>query len=187
MSEESMIPYKDYINDALRHVIRDVLETTSKQGLPGEHHFYVTFATDHEDIQIPDHLLKQYPEKMTIIIQYQYSKLIVEDEGFNISLVFRSAPEPIYVPFDAILDFTDPVAQFHLQFDPFLEELEEGETVSIEPTAPAQSNRRPTTRDAKKTPIRRGRKPKEKRDTAAKVPDSESNENIISLDQFRKK
>ena len=113
--DSDILRYDLWIEDALRGVIRRSLMTIEEQGLPGDHHFYITFRTDHEDVGIADWLRAEYPEEMTIVVQHQFDSLSVGDDGFNIKLRFGGRPELLQVPFDAITSFADPSVSFGLQ------------------------------------------------------------------------
>jgi uncharacterized protein len=124
------IRYDLLTQQALRGVVRSVLIDAAKKGLPGEHHFYITFATKADGVRISDRLLGQYPEEMTIILQHQFWDLKVGDDEFEVGLSFGGIPEKLTVPFEAINGFFDPSVQFGLQF----EEVGEGEEAQPEPT-----------------------------------------------------
>jgi uncharacterized protein len=124
------IRYDLLTQQALRGVVRSVLTDAAKKGLPGEHHFYITFDTKAPGVRISDRLLGQYPEEMTIILQHQFWDLDVSDTGFEVGLSFGGIPEKLAVPFEAINGFFDPSVQFGLQF----EEVTEGEDSKPTPT-----------------------------------------------------
>ncbi len=113
--DSDILRYDLWIEDALRGVIRRSLTTVEEMGLPGDHHFYITFRTDHPDVDIADWLRAEYPEEMTIVLQHQFDSLIVTEEGFSIKLRFGGRPEHLAVPFDAITSFADPSVSFGLQ------------------------------------------------------------------------
>jgi hypothetical protein len=136
------IRYDLLTQQALRGVVRSVLTDTAKKGLPGDHHFYISFDTHAEGVRLSDRLLAQYPDEMTIILQHQFWDLKVDDEGFEVGLSFGGVPERLTVPFEAITGFFDPSVQFGLQF----EEVTEGE----ERPAPANMQEPPTTNNKKK-------------------------------------
>ncbi|GAA6162329.1 ClpXP protease specificity-enhancing factor SspB [Pelagimonas sp. KU-00592-HH] len=115
---------------AMRSLIQDVLCDVEKNGLPGEHHFFITFDTHHPDVQIADWLVDRYPGEMTVVMQHWYENLHVTDEGFSVTLNFGDSPEPLYIPYDAIKTFVDPSVEFGLRFetqddDDDLEDLED--------------------------------------------------------------
>ncbi len=110
------INYDKLIELSLKQVIVEALKIAERQGLPGENHFYITFKTDHPRTQISKGLLAQYPHDMTIVIQHQYSNLIVNKDSFSIDLSFNGIPQTLIIPFDAITYFGDPYAKFGLSF-----------------------------------------------------------------------
>ncbi len=115
--DTNTIPYGRLMHSAMRGLIRTVLDGVAAEGLPGEHHFFVTFDTEAEGVEIADWLHERYPEEMTIVIQNWFDNLLVDDEGFSITLNFGDNPEPLRVPFDAILTFVDPSVEFGLRFE----------------------------------------------------------------------
>ena len=112
-----LIRYDLQVQDALRGVVRKVLADAARDGLPGEHHFYITFRTNAPGVTISSRLREQYPDEMTIILQYQFWDLRVDDEGFEVGLHFKNIPERLQIPFDAITGFYDPSVQFGLKFE----------------------------------------------------------------------
>ncbi|WEK49830.1 MAG: SspB family protein [Candidatus Kaistia colombiensis] len=125
---EDLIRYDILAQDALRGVVRKVLAEVAKTGLPGDHHFYVTFETRAPGVRISTRLMTDYPEEMTIIIQHQYWDLSVTEHAFEIGLSFKGVPERLLVPFTALKSFVDPSVQFGLQFEtaPSDEDILEG-------------------------------------------------------------
>ena len=113
----SEINYDKLINNHLLGVVRDALKIASEQGLPGDNHFFITFKTNHAGVQIPKMLQIQYPENMTIVLQHQFSKLVVEDDKFSVELVFGGVPYTLVIPFASIVYFADPYAKFGLSFE----------------------------------------------------------------------
>ena len=111
------IDYGNLMHKAMRGLIFEVLTDVSANGLPGNHHFFVTFDTMHPDVEIADWLSDRYPGEMTIVIQHQYDSLDVTEQGFSITLSFGDSPEPLYVPYDAIKTFVDPSVEFGLRFE----------------------------------------------------------------------
>jgi hypothetical protein len=113
---EDLLRYDLMIEAALRSVVRQTLEKVTKNGLPGEHHFYITFLTEHPGVEIPTHLKEQYPQEMTIVLQYQFFGLRVNEDGFSVMLSFNNIRERLAIPFAAITTFADPSVNFALQF-----------------------------------------------------------------------
>lgn len=173
MDDEEILRYDIWIEDALRGVIRRSLRTVEDVGLPGDHHFYITFRTDHPDVHIADWLRAEYPEEMTIVMQHQYDDLSVGTDGFNIKLRFAGRPELLEVPFDAITSFADPSVSFGLQLKS-VDLDEEGEDM-----------------DEELTPEELGINPNAKTNDSGR--DGEDDDaakktgEVIALDAFRKK
>ena len=111
------INYDKLIEKSLKHVVIEALKIAEEQGLPGEHHFYITFRTNHPRTNISDQLRQQYPEEMTIVLQHQFSNLMVMDDYFSVELSFGGIPQTLTIPFDAITYFADPHAKFGLSFN----------------------------------------------------------------------
>ncbi|MCI0598642.1 MAG: ClpXP protease specificity-enhancing factor SspB [Beijerinckiaceae bacterium] len=111
-----LIRYDLLVQDALRNVIRDVLSAAARDGLPGEHHFYISFRTHARGVRLSNRMRDRYPDEMTIILQYQFWDLSVTEEAFEVGLSFQNIPEILLVPFDAVTRFADPAVGFELQF-----------------------------------------------------------------------
>jgi uncharacterized protein len=111
------IRYDVLAQAALRGVLRTVLTDVAKKGLPGEHHFKITFNTGAPGVKLSDRMRGQYPEAMTVVLQHQFWDLVVTDDAFEVGLSFGGVPERIAVPFDAVTAFFDPAVQFGLQFE----------------------------------------------------------------------
>jgi hypothetical protein len=120
---DNWLRYDRMVEQALRGVVRKALVEAAQRGLPGDHHFYITFHTDLPAVGIADWLRQQYPQEMTIILQHQFWDLMVEDERFSITLSFGGRHERLTVPFAAITAFADPSVKFGLQFEASEEEL----------------------------------------------------------------
>jgi len=112
-----VIDYGNLMHRAMRGLIQRVLSNVQEHGLPGEHHFFITFDTNHPDVALADWLQDRYPGDMTVVIQHWFDNLDVDDEGFAITLNFGDKPEPMYIPFDAIRTFVDPSVEFGLRFE----------------------------------------------------------------------
>jgi len=126
------------VEAALRHVVRQALTTAAEDGLPGSHHFYVTFRTKNPGVDIPDYLKTQYPQEMTIVLEHQFWDLEVGDEEFSVKLSFHNKHEKLTIPFEAISAFADPSVKFGLQFQENAEEEEVEAAAAPEPPKPAE-------------------------------------------------
>jgi uncharacterized protein len=114
---DSLIPYDEIVQEALRAVVGRVLGQIQHEGmLPGDHHFYVTFKTQAPGVSIPAHLIARFPDEMTIVLQNKFWDLKVHDEAFEVGLSFNAIPAMLYIPFSAITGFVDPAVNFALQF-----------------------------------------------------------------------
>jgi len=110
------IQYDVLAREALRQVVHDVLDLARREGLPGEHHFFITFQTDAAGVAMSDELRREFPDEMTIVLQHQYWDLDVQPDQFSVKLAFGGVPRELVVPFTAITAFFDPSVQFGLQF-----------------------------------------------------------------------
>jgi hypothetical protein len=195
------IRYDLLAQEALRGVVRRVLTDAAKSGLPGEHHFYVSFDTRAPGVRISPRLREKYPEEMTIVLQHQFWDLIVTDQGFEVGLSFNGVPERLSVPFDTIKGFFDPSVQFALQFEVAAKE-------AAEATAEQSAAPQPAPAEEPEPTTRRGGRPKRPQvpaalpsaaaplDAAAKPtqtdgdkpdPPSGGGGEVVRLDRFRKK
>lgn len=156
---KDLLRYDKMVETALRGVVREALARTVASGLPGTHHFYITFKTRYPGVSLSSALQAQYPEEMTIVLEHQFWELEVEEERFAVTLSFQGKPERVSVPFEAITSFTDPSVKFGLQFQP-------GEGAAP-PAAPA--------------PIAEEKKKTDKSAKGAKTGE------VVTLDSFRKK
>lgn len=111
------IDYAELLGRALRSLVGAVLERVADEGLPGEHHFYLTFRTTDPGVEIPAFLVRRYPEEMTIVLEHQFWDLEVDTEAFSVAMRFDGAPHSLRVPFAALSAFVDPAAEFALRFD----------------------------------------------------------------------
>ena len=153
------IDYGNLMHRAMRGLIQEVLSGVAKDGLPGEHHFFITFDTMHPDVEIADWLSDRFPGDMTVVIQHWFADLTVTDEGFTITLNFGDNPETLYIPYDSIQTFVDPSVEFGLRF----ESQHEAKIEEI-PEAPMEEMVGPDDED-----------PHERKEAQ-----------VVSLDQFRK-
>ncbi len=117
--------YGRMMQRALRGVMAEALGTVAESGLPGDHHFYITIDTRHPETDLPDWLHEEYPEQITIVLQFEFSNLDVTSDGFSVQMSFADRPAAIYAPFDAVLTFVDPSVEFGLKFDATEVEVED--------------------------------------------------------------
>ncbi len=167
------IRYDVLARDALRGVLRKVLIDAAEHGLPGEHHFFITFVSKADGVKLSPRLLAQYPEEMTVILQHQFWDLTVTEDRFEVGLSFNGIPERLVVPFAAIKSFYDPSVQFGLSF----------ETEAAAAEAPAAST------PAAATPAQALPSPPASHDapTESEVPKTGEGAEVVRLDRFRKK
>jgi uncharacterized protein len=138
MSEDtpdSLIPYDEIVQEALRAVVGRVLGEIATAGLPGNHHFYISFKTQAPGVSIPRSLIERFPDEMTIVIQNKYWDLKVDDNGFEVGLTFNQVPSHLSIPFSSIVSFVDPAVNFALQFQAQVEDLPDS------PHEPAENDR----------------------------------------------
>lgn len=159
--DDEILRYDKMVEQALRGVVRKAIEEVMKDGLTGDHHFYITFMTDYPGVNIPEYLKERYPGEMTIVLQFQFYDLDVDDEKMQVTLSFNNVPEKLEIPLTAITIFADPSVNFALQFQP----LDEGVEPDFEP-----DDTDPTGTD----------------DDSGSSDDGKTGE-VVSLDQFRKK
>ena len=131
------IRYDILAQEALRGVVQKVLVDVAKNGLPGEHHFYISFDTRADGVRLSPRMLAQYPEEMTVVLQHQFWDLVVTEEGFEVGMSFGGIPERLNVPFAAVKGFFDPSVQFGLQF----EEIGDAAAAGEDANAPARKDR----------------------------------------------
>ena len=134
---EDMMDYQSMVERAMKAVLRDALLKIGEDGLPGDHHLYITFRTQDDGVEITNRLISQYPDEMTIVLQYQFWGLKISEEAFEITLSFSGTNERLYIPFDAVVGFADPSVNFGLQFKVAkadVGEINPGEMQDIEDT-----------------------------------------------------
>ena len=197
---QDLIRYDILAQDALRGVIRKVLMEVNKAGLPGNHHFFITFLTEAPGVRISSRLKEKYPEQMTIVMQHQYWDLVVTEQLFEVGLSFGEIAEKLVIPFSAIRGFYDPSVNFELEFDVSIAlPTGDNDTENLE----IVSELRPqddTAADEAETPAKPAKKPAKKADrskSAGKEDSTEATEteeeapkpsaDVVSLDAFRKK
>ena len=194
---QDLIRYDILAQEALRGVIRKVLGEVVKTGLPGDHHFFITFMTGAPGVRLSTRLREKYPELMTVVIQHQYWDLSVTDAAFEVGLSFSDIPERLLIPFSAIRGFYDPAVNFELEFD--VREADAGE--SDEPAPPVTAITAAPASSPAALPAKPGAKPpaalpatvppatpvpavaKDEKKSAA----DKSSADVVSLDAFRKK
>ncbi len=190
-----LIRYDLLVQDAMRGVVRKVLEDVAESGyLPGDHHFTISFRTDAAGVKISRRLAEQWPQELTIILQHQYSNLVVDDDGFGVTLSFRSIPEHLYIPFASITGFYDPSVEFGLRFETADFEEEEDEEDAAAPPRPslvsarAEDEKAETKSAPAKTEKAAAQKPgAPEKSEAPAVGEDEGDAKVVSIDAFRKK
>lgn len=154
---ESLLPYDEWTEVAMRQVVVRALAYVAANGLPGEHHFYLTFRTDHPGVVMPPRLRAQYPQEMTIVLQHQFWDLKMDEEAglISVGLSFGGVPSTLVIPMTALVAFADPYVRFGMRFHP------ESETAVEEPTAPEPESTEPE--------------------------EAEPEQQVVSLDAFRRR
>ena len=174
------IRYDILAQEALRGVMRKVLAEVARTGLPGNHHFFITFLTGAPGVRVSSRLRERYPEQMTIVIQFQYWDLKVTDTGFEIGLSFSDVPEKLEIPFSAVRGFYDPSVNFELEFD-----------VKTEPVGEEEPAAKPDSAPVAIAPEKKPESKKKAAESEKKKAEAESaggkGAEVVSLDAFRKK
>lgn len=171
---DDLMKYDKMVENALRGVVRKALEHARDEGLPGDHHFYLTFRTTAPGVSIPYYLQDQYPEEMTIVLQHQFWDLTIEDDQFTVTLSFKNRPAELRIPYDAMTSFVDPSVKFGLQFT-----IDSVGSINV-PTIRPEGNLVSIPDDVPREPAE---------DTANEDADSGDTDGaeVVSLDTFRKK
>ncbi|GIL01023.1 MAG: hypothetical protein BroJett030_09220 [Alphaproteobacteria bacterium] len=175
---EDLIRYDILAQEALRGVIRKVLDEVARAGLPGDHHFFITFLTTHPGVRLSKRMRERYPEEMTIVIQHTFWNLEVTDTAFEIDLSFDDIRERLRIPFAAVRGFFDPSVKFGLQFD-----------IAAEPARPTEA---PAPKPDKRPPaasvpaVKPQARPIVVKEAPGKAGDKDG-AHVVSLDSFRKK
>ena len=173
------IDYGNLMHEAMRGLIRRVLADVAANGLPGAHHFFITFDTRHPGVKLVGWLAERYPNDMTIVLQHWFEDLEVDDDGFAVTLNFGDSPERLRVPFDAIRTFVDPSVEFGLRFEATDDEegpSDEDPLVDLDRTDAGEA---PAARPAERPAARPTGRP-------AEHPAARSDAEIVPLDKFRK-
>jgi hypothetical protein len=167
---KEILRYDRMIESAMRTVVRQALTEVAEHGLPGDHHFYLTFRTDHGGVTLPDYLRAKYPKEMTIVLQFQFWGLDIGEDAFSVSLSFGGKRERVTVPYAALTVFADPAVKFTLplQMAALAAQLEATGKTASESPAPAESASHPPAEPVKELPAAGGGK-------------------VVALDAFRKK
>jgi uncharacterized protein len=199
-----LIRYDILAQEALRGLVRNVLADAAKKGLPGDHHFYITFDTTADGVRLSPRLIEQYPEEMTIVLQHQFWDLKVSGDSFEVGLSFGGVPERLLVPFEAITGFRDPSVQFALQFETLdaapdaAAEKPSAGAIEDKPSAkPRSKTRTPARQDTSRASLPASRQTKADSPPAAdpesrteqltdRAPEKPGAE-VVRLDRFRKK
>lgn len=174
------IRYDILAQEALRGVMRKVLGEVAKTGLPGNHHFFITFLTGAPGVRVSTRLKERYPEQMTIVLQYQYWDLKVTDTGFEVGLSFSDVPEKLEIPFAAVRGFYDPSVNFELEFDVSAQAIETVQPLAAPPAAAPSTPKRAA-------PARKGETEKPAPVAVVDKADPAKSADVVSLDAFRKK
>ena len=167
---ENRIDYEALVERALRGVLRQALHHAESKGLPGDHHFYITFRTDYPGAIVPDRLKASYPQEMTIVLQHQFWGLEIGDNAFSVTLSFANQLERLTVPFASVTGFADPAVKFGLQF-----EGRDGGAARV-PTVPAASKAASA-----------GRETGSSGEASPPAPKQPGTADVVTLDSFRKK
>ena len=183
---EDILRYDILVQNALRGVIRKVLSEIDKTGLPGNHHFFITFMTGAPGVKVSNRVREQYPDQMTIVLQHQFWELEIDETGFGIGLSFSDVPEKLYIPYSSIRGFYDPSVNFELEFDVEQPEAETGSDDQAE--TDESDDKEPVVQDDDKdkaAPVSKSEsKPEE---TAEEPDDKDASGEVVSLDAFRNK
>ena len=164
---ESLLPYEAWTEAALRQVVGDAIAHAAARGMPGAHHFYVTFRTDHPGVVIPPRLRSQYRREMTIVLQHQFWDLTFDHEArlITVGLSFGGVPATLAIPLDSVIAFADPHVHFGLRFQAVMPDADEPESAGALPAPPAE----------------------ERKDEASEPAREEEKPQVVSLDAFRRR
>lgn len=174
--------YDALVDDALRSVVRRVLTQVGEKGLPGSHHFYISFRSGDPGVELPEYLRAKYPEEMTIVLQHQYWDLIINDTWFEVTVSFNKQQERIKVPFAALSAFVDPSVRFGLQFD--RRDKQAGDKADTGAPTPLPA---PDKRPSLAAPTPQDAKPEAAAAAPADAKPEDAASKIVKLDSFRKK
>jgi len=175
-NSQTGLNYELLVEDALRSVVRSSLRIVENIGLPGDTHFYISFDTCHDDVQIDDELRAKHPDQMTIVIQHQYADLKVTEDYFSITLFFGGKPSPMIIPFQAVTSFNDPSVGFGLQFG-MLDDSDEDDNDAAPDESAISASPASNSADA----------PKAAPAADARGGNDDKTAEVVSLDTFRKR
>ncbi|KAB2699598.1 SspB family protein [Ochrobactrum sp. GPK 3] len=189
---QDLIRYDILAQEALRGVIRKVLAEVAKAGLPGNHHFFITFLTGAPGVRISSRLKEKYPEQMTIVLQHQFWDMNVTDQLFEVGLSFGDIPEKLVIPFSAVRGFYDPSVNFELEFDvaavqPTSDNDEENNIAPIEMMPVESAPEKPEKPKAKSRKSSAEKQAAAAKDNAEGEDTPKPSADVVSLDAFRKK
>jgi hypothetical protein len=167
LAKITTIDYEQLMQESLRDVMKKSLTLVAKEGLPGNHHFYISFKTNYPGVDLPDYLREEYPDAITIVLQYEYWDLEINEKSFYITLCFNDVHERIAVPYGAVISFVDPSVKFGIHFSP-ADIDEEAELISLD------------------------KKPEKSKNQKSKIAEvlteaTDDGSNVITLDAFRRK
>ncbi len=189
MSDEKddILRYDLMVERALRAVVRDSLEVAAQEGLPGEHHFYITFRTDFPGVEISEGLRTRYNEEMTVVIQHQFWDLAVAEDYFAITLSFSGRPERLVVPYESITAFADPSVRFGLQFESLFGGEEDDDDHEDEDEETANLDLGPGNDAEEIEEELEPKGPAAEKAVKDSTKDEKGNDKVVTLDSFRKK
>ena len=199
---KDLIRYDLLVQDALKGVVRKVLGDAARDGLPGDHHFYISFRTDFPGVRLSPRLREKYPEDMTIVLQHQFWDLTITEQHLEVGLSFSGVPEKLFIPLDAVIGFFDPSVQFGLKFE-IQDKAADAEDADEKPSkggGAVELQKKPAvpvTRNAPKLPTKQAKSAGESERASAKADkgqkpgkakaDDAASAEVVSLDAFRKK
>ena len=183
----SSIDYGNLMHHAMRGLIQQVLSDVAKSGLPGEHHFFITFSTDHPGVKLSSRMRERYPDEMTIVIQHSFWDLNVSETFFEIDLSFDDILERLRVPFASLKGFFDPHVKFGVQFDAEFLEAANGDLELVQDEGEDNNQNLPTIASKRDLAKAENKKEKDEKDSAETDDDKTAESaDVVSLDNFRK-
>ena len=168
MKEKSVLPYDDWIQQALCGVVKRALSYASKNELPSGHHFYITFQTGVAGVKVPKSMAEAHPNEMTIVLQHQFENLVIEEKFFSVTLFFDGVPTELVISFDSVISFADPSVNFGLQ-------LQLAKVDSLDEPAEEQLI------------VKKHQKRESLKQKAKKKNEEKNNGEVVTLDNYRKK